>query len=805
MLVFTSTVNNYIPKARVLAASLKAIHPDWRFCLLLGENPPPGFDLAAEPFDRLLLHEELDIPDFPSFRFQHGIVEICTAVKGCAMLRFLEQENEEQVMYLDPDILVLNSLQPLADMLAHHDILLTPHMLTPQRGRRAIEDNELSALTHGIFNLGFLACANRPQGRAFASFWRDRLGEYCHDDKLRGLFTDQKWCDFVPAYFSAAHIVRDPGCNAASWNLADRFISRAPDGAFLANGQPLRFYHFTGHDSGSGRLMSHIYGRSMPAVAELWHLYDAKLADAGQEYLGKLPWAGNFYSNGQPIDDSARMYYRATPAIRAHFPNPFATDAAGKTGFAGYFRQKRGREQSAARRIGGKPMRLLVFALRHLRLNGGPRHVPALAGAGADIWRREGAASLYSRLRSHIRHAHSESRPILLEDLLYPVNAVQRLWRETLRAAFGKGDGALIFDHCYGGGANAFRQQQAAQWLGSGRPCLLLAWQVHENRVSLEFMLPDGRALTVYAPDLAGLQGCEIFRFDLIHVNELVHWFAREDSARDAYAALPRLLQNILAMRRKWSAKLEMSLHDFYPICPACHLYRNGLPCSLAANAQACAACIAETGKNMPHKADFSAWRGHWQDFLDNADTVIVFSRASEEILRAHFSFRQGQITIKPHAPLASFEPVHIQPGGPLRIGIIGNIGAHKGSRIVRELAALLEPDEKLFVAGELDMPVDNMPDNITVTGAYEHAQLPKIIARLGINCVLIPSLCPETFCYTAQEARQMDLPLVVFPIGALPERVEGYAKGAVAADLTAEAALAALRDLHQHAPQKSA
>ena len=47
---YTSITSNYIPKARVLAHSVKRAAPGSRFHLLLSDVPPAGFDLADEPF-----------------------------------------------------------------------------------------------------------------------------------------------------------------------------------------------------------------------------------------------------------------------------------------------------------------------------------------------------------------------------------------------------------------------------------------------------------------------------------------------------------------------------------------------------------------------------------------------------------------------------------------------------------------------------------------------------------------------------------------------------------------------------------
>ncbi len=59
--IFTSVTSNYIPKARVLAESVKRADPSVCFHLLLSDDPPVDFDLAAEPFDKLILVESLPI------------------------------------------------------------------------------------------------------------------------------------------------------------------------------------------------------------------------------------------------------------------------------------------------------------------------------------------------------------------------------------------------------------------------------------------------------------------------------------------------------------------------------------------------------------------------------------------------------------------------------------------------------------------------------------------------------------------------------------------------------------------------
>jgi len=106
MLVYTSITKSYLPKARVLAKSVKKFHPDWTFVLLYSDDLPAGFNLVEEPFDEVLTIEDLGIPDWKQWAFGHTVVELCTAVKGTAAEVLAQRPGVDKVMYLDPDIKV---------------------------------------------------------------------------------------------------------------------------------------------------------------------------------------------------------------------------------------------------------------------------------------------------------------------------------------------------------------------------------------------------------------------------------------------------------------------------------------------------------------------------------------------------------------------------------------------------------------------------------------------------------------------------------------------------------------------------
>jgi len=147
---------------------------------------------------------------------------------------------------------------------------------------------------------------------------------FCHADYDRGLFTDQKWCDHVPALFEDMYIIRDPGYNVASWNINKRILSISEDGQILVNDKyPLRFYHFTGYDSGAGDFMTHRYSDQNTLVEEIWAWYGRAIKRMSQEKWGSLPCYYNFYNNGAKISTEDRRYYRERQDLQEAYPNPF--------------------------------------------------------------------------------------------------------------------------------------------------------------------------------------------------------------------------------------------------------------------------------------------------------------------------------------------------------------------------------------------------------------------------------------------------------------------------------------------------
>lgn len=332
----TIVSKNYLPFARVLARSWREHHPEAEMFVLLVDRVDGAFDPAAEPFRLLEMHELGNLPDLASFAFKYTILELNTAVKPFFLEVLFERYGVETLLYLDPDIWVASRMAELLARLETASIVLTPHLTEPITDE--LHPSEMSILQAGAYNLGFIGLRKSPPVAELLRWWQERMLERCVVDLPRGLFVDQKWIDLVPGLFNGVEILTHRGYNTAYWNLHGRRVTASDPWAF--NGDPLRFFHFSGFDPADiGRISKHqnrfMLGE-LPALKGLFALYRERLLAEGYHQAKPWPYAYGRFDNGVAIPDVVRsLYFSLGPGPsgggRARFGDPFA--AAGEHSF----------------------------------------------------------------------------------------------------------------------------------------------------------------------------------------------------------------------------------------------------------------------------------------------------------------------------------------------------------------------------------------------------------------------------------------------------------------------------------------
>lgn len=415
----TIVANNYLAYARAFTRSFLERHPQGKVHVLIVDRPQPGHDYRSEPFE-VTFADQLGIPEFSHVAFRYSILELSTAVKPYFLRHLHRTWGYGQVCYFDPDILILGDLSPLYARLDAVDAVFTPHLTAP------VEDSavpsELEILVSGIYNLGFLGISFNERTLPFLDWWSRRLYRECLHDVPRGLFVDQRWMDFAPAFLPHIEVLRDPGYNAAYWNLVHRRVEQR-DGQWLVNGEPLRFYHFSGYDFRRPELISKFQNRyslaDRPDVAPLFRLYRESIELEGQEEVQYFPYHYGQFDNGVPVPEVARRALQQVDPEAKRWPDPFAA---------------------------GRPDSYFDW-LRELVAENGSFPLPRLA---LLLWdRREDIQRFFSRpwAEDGLRFAHwlvgstgapEHIHPVFVEGLHaclhQPVKAPEEVQEQTLRA-----------------------------------------------------------------------------------------------------------------------------------------------------------------------------------------------------------------------------------------------------------------------------------------------------------------------------------------------------------------------------------
>lgn len=323
--VYTSAAWNYLPKAQILADSVRKYLPGSQIVLALPDVLTDEVDIKKYNFDEVIpLDADLcPIENLNAWIFSHTIVELATAIKPYVLKKLLARPDCEAVLYFDPDVELFSELEDLLKNFEDASILLTPHITSPEKKEENVINYELCPLQYGVYNFGFVGVKNSPVGREYANWWQKRLERFCYSDIPNGIFTDQKWNDIVPGIFPEVKILRDTRFNVAAWNTTNRKIVRTSDEKWEVDGKPVGFYHFTGIDSGAHHAMVRQFSCSPSDQIKFVDIYVEKMHKAAQDPLCQRAWAFSTYLDGEKIDEKARIYVRDDKNMGKIFKNPF--------------------------------------------------------------------------------------------------------------------------------------------------------------------------------------------------------------------------------------------------------------------------------------------------------------------------------------------------------------------------------------------------------------------------------------------------------------------------------------------------
>lgn len=340
--VFTIVAKNYIGLAQILEKSINKYFDQFDFYIVIADEINSEL-LNKIPTNIIIAKDELPISEqnWTDMSFKYNLTEFCTSIKPASFRYFFDKFKYEKCIYLDPDIYFFSSIAPVFEMLNDCQILLTPHIT--QISDEVISDAPESAWNScGIFNLGFLGLKRGDASFKAISWWNNRLLTQCYIDSYNSLFTDQKWIDFLPSFFTDRElkITRHLGMNLAPWNYFEREVYFSNKELYVKSRNsvndavfPLIFVHYSGYDYSalkSGRVIQnnipHLKDYSdIQIITSIYAEAIFDQVDLFDQFID-LQYTYNTFENGVSIQLVHRRLYRSLIAQSEIFENPFSVD-----------------------------------------------------------------------------------------------------------------------------------------------------------------------------------------------------------------------------------------------------------------------------------------------------------------------------------------------------------------------------------------------------------------------------------------------------------------------------------------------
>lgn len=331
----------------------------------------------------------------------------------------------------------------------------------------------------------------------------------------------------------------------------------------------------------------------------------------------------------------------------------------------------------------------------------------------------------------------------------------------------------LFVSHNWGGGTEKHIQDMSESLVRDGVQIYYLRPHLENNLVctiscpELKFMpnLPVLDLLDGYKQNASNLKELGVTH---VHIHSLAGFSER------IIGMLPKIMQQA-------GLRYDVTLHDYMTICPRIHLSDDkGRYCGEPRD-KACYACIKRHGTPFG-KVEIKSWKTRNHEILQSARKVFVPNRDVSERMKHHYP--DIEYTLRKHPEPAGEESQRIRPfrkpGEPIRVGIIGAIGPHKGSYLLQRCAQ--EAQERhlpleFVVIGYTN--IEGLADepNVTVTGEYDEAEIYDLVKQQRIQVLFFPATWPETYSYTFSLALRLGLKPFAFDIGAIAERMRalGY------------------------------
>jgi glycosyltransferase involved in cell wall biosynthesis len=227
----------------------------------------------------------------------------------------------------------------------------------------------------------------------------------------------------------------------------------------------------------------------------------------------------------------------------------------------------------------------------------------------------------------------------------------------------------------------------------------------------------------------------------------------------------------------------EIVVHDYSWLCPRINLIGSERRYCGEPDITDCEACVADVGTMNDESTQPASLRERSAAEMLEASRIIVPSGDVATRIRRHFPLVDP--TIKAWEDDNLLPPSCLSPlpvDGIRRICILGAIGVEKGYDLLLACArdaAKRKLNLRFNLVGySYDDPRLVATGTVQITGEYQEHEVSVLIKQQQAQLAWLPSIWPETWCYTLTQAWQAGLNVLAFDIGTPAERIRRSGRG---------------------------
>lgn len=239
----------------------------------------------------------------------------------------------------------------------------------------------------------------------------------------------------------------------------------------------------------------------------------------------------------------------------------------------------------------------------------------------------------------------------------------------------------------------------------------------------------------------------------------------------------------LMDLFRQLAIPYDIVVHDYSWLCPRINLVGADHRYCGEPDLAGCTACIADAGPTNEETTSPRALRDRSAHEMAGAAAVIVPSNDVASRIERHFpAVRPKVMAWENDDDLSPATPAPLAADGIRRVCVVGAIGIEKGYELLlacaRDAANRNLPLRFHLVGHSCDDTRLLATGRVEITGEYPEHDVVALIQRQHAQLAWLPSLWPETWCYTLTQAWQAGLDVLAFDLGTPALRIRRTGRG---------------------------